>query len=68
MSEQKHDLAREHGKAGIKPAAPNANAQEAALRQYHRERLARLFRHIGDNADDRYLLDLMTHYRGLEAS
>lgn len=47
--------------------AADPKAQEAALRQHHQQRLARLFRHVGESADDRYLLDLMTRYRGLDA-
>lgn len=43
-------------------------AQEAVLRQHHRERLARLFRRVGEGADDRYLLEIMTQYRGVEPS
>ena len=48
-------------------ANPDLQAQEAALRQHHQERLARLFRHVGDAADDRHLQDLMVRYRGLAA-
>ncbi len=42
--------------------------QEAALRLHHHERLARLFRHVSDNADDRYLRDIVTRYRKVESS
>lgn len=41
-------------------------AQNAVLRQHHRERLARLFRHAAQNPDDRFLLALMTRYRQLD--
>ena len=42
-----------------------ASAQDAVLRQHQEKRLARLFLHAGDHADDRYLRDLMARYRGL---
>jgi|GEM_PF-2897619 len=41
---------------------------EEALRQHHLERLARLFRHVGESEDDRYLLNLMIRYRTVESS
>lgn len=44
----------------------DVHGQEAALRQHHQERLARLFRHVGEGADDRYLCDLMARYRGVD--
>ncbi|MDO8252777.1 MAG: hypothetical protein Q7T78_24080 [Rhodoferax sp.] len=70
MSDTNRPLPLEQGQAGVLPApAPlDASAQAAMLRQHHRERLARLFRHAGESADDRYLLDLMTRHRGLEPS
>ncbi len=43
-----------------------AKDQEAALRQRQQERLARLFRQVGDSADGRYLLQIMTRYRELK--
>ncbi|WP_296447249.1 hypothetical protein [Rhodoferax sp. UBA5149] len=54
----------------LDPQSPTVDlqAQKTALRQYHQERLARLFRHIGNSADDRYLLDIMSRYRGSEPS
>lgn len=52
----------------LQPQAADLKAQEAALRQHHTVRLARLFRHIGESAEDRYLMDIMTRYRGLEQS
>ena len=45
-----------------------ASAQDAVLRQHQEKRLARLFMHAGDHADDCYLRDLMTRYRGLVLS
>ena len=50
------------------PQTADLKAQEGALRQHHKERLTRLFRHIGESADDHYLMDIMTRYRGLEPS
>ena len=38
------------------------------LRQHHLQRLARLFRHVGESDDDRYLLNLMIRYRTVESS
>ena len=38
------------------------------LHQHHLERLARLFRHVGESKDDRYLLNLMIRYRTVESS
>ena len=43
-----------------------ARAQVAFLYENQQTRLARLFRHVGDNADDLYLRDLMIRYRGLD--
>lgn len=40
-------------------------APDAALQQHQLARLARLFRHVGDNADDRFLRELLIRYRGL---
>lgn len=42
--------------------------QTTALRQHHRERLARLFRHASHSADDGYLRDIMARYRELDPS
>lgn len=44
----------------------DAEALQVALRQHHQERLRRLFRHVGDSADDHYLLGIMRRYRELE--
>ncbi|MDO8767110.1 MAG: hypothetical protein Q7K57_00060 [Burkholderiaceae bacterium] len=70
MSDTNHPLPLERSQAGapLAPALRDASAQAAMLRQHHRERLARLFRHAGESADDRYLLDLVTRYRGLDPS
>lgn len=70
MSDTDHPLPLERSQAGapLAPTQPDANTQVVKLRQHHRERLARLFRHAGESADDRYLLDLITRYRGLEPS
>lgn len=53
-----------------KPAQAQFDAKdnEKALRQHHLERLARLFRDVGESEDDRYLLNLMTRYRTAESS
>ncbi len=51
----------------LQPQAADPKNQEAALRQHHHGRLARLFRHVNESPDHRYLLDLMTRYRGTEA-
>jgi hypothetical protein len=48
------------------PAPADVHAREAAVR-HHQARLNRLFRHSGDGAADRYLLDLMSRYRGIES-
>ena len=45
--------------------AADIKADEVALRQHHQARMARLFRHGGNSADDCYLRDLMTRYRGV---
>jgi hypothetical protein len=68
MSKQELHLPQVPAKAGtmLAPAWLDTSAQEAARRQHHRERLTRLFRRIGDSADDRYLLELMRRYRGVE--
>ena len=50
------------------PAPAPAQVPDAALQQRQQARLARLFRHVGDNADDRYLRELLTRYRGGEPS
>lgn len=47
------------------PAAA-CTAQPVALRQHQQERLAHLFRRVGDGADDRYLQDLIARYRGVK--
>jgi hypothetical protein len=44
----------------------DAEAQDAGIRQHHRGRLARLFRLHCANADDQYLLDLVTRYREVD--
>ncbi|MEO8119006.1 MAG: hypothetical protein ABI606_06755 [Rhodoferax sp.] len=66
----KSPLPQEQAKADVLPArAPlDASVQAATLRQHQHERLARLFRRAGEGADDRYLLDTMTRYRGIEPS
>ena len=43
-------------------------AQEAAQRQHHKERLAQLFRHIGETPEGRSLMNLMAHYRKIDPS
>jgi hypothetical protein len=60
----------EHVKAGVTQALDpaDADARQVALRRHHQERLARLFRRVGDSADDRYLIDVMRRYRGIEPS
>jgi hypothetical protein len=70
MNDKHLSLSPDQGKAGVQsaPALPDANTQMLKLRQHHLERMARLFRHAGESADDRYLRDLMTRYRGLESS
>lgn len=60
LAPAKPDLPLAHGSTDIKQ-------QKAALRPHHRERLTRLFRHVGDTPDERYLLDIMTRYRRIEA-
>jgi len=66
----KNLLPQEQGKAGVRPmrAALDTSTQAATLRQHQQERLAHLFRRAGESADDRYLLDMMTRYRGIETS
>lgn len=69
MSPSDAPPARQPADAG--PTASDASpddpdSRQAALRQHQRERLARLFRHAGDNADMRYLLGLMARYRGVD--
>lgn len=39
---------------------------EAAQRLHHKERLTRLFRHVGENPDGRHLMHLMARYREVE--
>lgn len=70
MNDKNRPVPLDQVRAGVLPAPAllDASAQAVTLRQHQRERLARLFRHAGDGADDRYLLNLMTRYRGLEAS
>lgn len=65
------DVPPVHQPADAEPTASDASpgdpdGRQAALRQRQRERLARLFRHAGDNADMRYLLGLMARYRGVD--
>ena len=40
--------------------------QQIQDQQGQQDRLARLFRLVGNTAEGRYLLDLMRRYRGLE--
>ena len=51
-------------------AEPTADlkAREAARRQHHQARLARLFRHVGENPEGRELMNLMARYREIEPS
>jgi hypothetical protein len=76
MSSVELHLMREHAEAGKtvtrtlpppQPQAADVKARESS-RQPHQERLARLFRHVGSGADDRYLMDIMGRYRGIKAS
>lgn len=73
MSNLERHLPLRQTKAGMTLARDlldvnDLQTQEAALRQHHRERVARLFRHVSDNVDDRYLLDIVTRYRKVESS
>lgn len=54
-----------HGDSALARDMVAATAQDAVLRQHQEKRLARLFMHAGDHADDRYLRDLVARYRGL---
>jgi hypothetical protein len=69
MNRQQPHLPLAPAKAGMTLACDRLDSEEqkAALRQHHQERLARLFRLVGDSADERYLLNVMARYRGLEA-
>lgn len=49
-------------------AASDSDDPPTVQRHHHQERLTRLFRHTGDGADDRYLLNLMMRYRGIKPS
>jgi hypothetical protein len=71
MSRQQPHLPLAPAKADMMLARDllDIEGQQAALRQHHQsqqhqERLARLFRLVGDSADERYLLDIMARYRG----
>jgi hypothetical protein len=69
MSRQQPHLPLAPAKAGMMLPRDRLDieAQQAALlqlSQQHQERLARLFRLVGDSADERYLLDIMARYRG----
>jgi hypothetical protein len=70
MSRLEVHMPREHAKAGVTQACDPADiaARQVALRLHHRERLTRLFRHIGDSADDHYLLGIVHRYRGIGPS
>lgn len=70
MNRQQPHLPLAPAKAGMTLACDllDTEEQKAALRQHHQERLSRLFRLVGESADDRYLLDIMTRYRGMEPS
>ena len=57
-----------HPSAPLPTGQPPARVPDAVLQQHQQARLARLFRHAGDNADDRYLRELLTRYRGGEPS
>ena len=63
MTTQRCDrpLACELPKSEIPRAEP-----EATLRPHHQERLARLFRRAEGGADEHYLLEILTRYRGIE--
>lgn len=52
----------------LAPELPAADlmAQEAARRRHHKERLAQLFRHATDGAEDCHLRELIVRYRGAE--
>jgi predicted mannosyl-3-phosphoglycerate phosphatase (HAD superfamily) len=57
----------------LPPMAAQAQAQTGddrarpvALRQYHQQRVARLFRQVGEGAEDLYLQDLIVRYRELD--
>lgn len=41
---------------------------ETEQRTHHQERIAHLFRHANESADERYLLGLVMRYRSLETS
>ena len=49
-------------------AAPVDAHDHEADTGHHQKRLARLFRHGSDRTADRYLLDLMSRYRGVKSS
>lgn len=48
--------------------ATDLKVLEAAQRRHHKERLARLFRHVGENPDGHHLMNLMARYREVELS
>lgn len=49
--------------SAVAPPAPETPVRPEPLASAARARLAHLFRHSGDAADDRFLLELLTHYR-----
>jgi hypothetical protein len=73
MSRQQPHLPLAPAKTGMMlpgnlPGTEGQQAAPRALGQHHQERLARLFRLVGDNADGRYLRDIMARYQGTLAS
>lgn len=71
MSDLALQLPLEQAKEGVRLAPDmrvDPTAQDAARRQHHKERLARLFRHTGESTEGRYLMDILTCYRGAKPS
>lgn len=69
MSKQEPCPAQPQAAMALSGMLPDSGGLDAAtLRQYYRDRLARLFRHGGDTQEGRYLQDLIARYRKLDAS
>jgi hypothetical protein len=68
MSDPELELSLEQVQEELQQQSADTKPQDAARRQHHKERLAKLFRHIGKSPEGRRLLDILTRYREAEPS
>jgi hypothetical protein len=64
MTRQDVPLPPKHADDSISPEQAEVKDAARCLQQHQQERRERLFRQVGDNADDHYLRKLMTRYQG----